>query len=80
MRLTVANYRGYPKTRTNQMIIAVEGGDASKLIGKKVHWTTKNGKKFAGSITHTHGKHAVRARFNEGLPGQALGTEVELVK
>lgn len=80
MRLILYNYRGYPKTRTHQMIVAVEAGDPAKLIGKKVVWTSKNGKKFAGSVTHTHGKHAVRVRFNEGLPGQALGTEVQLAK
>jgi ribosomal protein L35AE/L33A len=61
------------------MIVLVEDGDPKKLIGKKVLWTSKTGKKFAGSITHTHGKHAVRARFNQGLPGQSLGNEVQLV-
>ena len=75
MRLIISNYR----YRTdNQMIIAVEGGEPQKLIGKKVVWTSKTGKKFVGNVTRTHGKHAVRARFSKGLPGQAVGTEVKL--
>jgi large subunit ribosomal protein L35Ae len=80
MRLVISDYRGYPQTRNNQMIVAVEEGDPKSLIGKKVLWTSKTGKKFVGSITHTHGKHSLRVRFNEGLPGQALGTEIQLVK
>lgn len=75
MRLVISNYR----YRTdNQMIVAVEDGEPQKLIGKKVIWTSKTGKKFVGSVTRTHGKHAVRVRFSRGLPGQAVGTEVKL--
>ncbi|MDI6805626.1 MAG: 50S ribosomal protein L35ae, partial [Candidatus Bathyarchaeia archaeon] len=40
----------------------------------------KNGKnKFVGKIVALHGKKGlVRVRFRRGLPGQALGTKVEL--
>ena len=52
---------------------------AGKLIGQKVVW--KVGKKqLAGRIVGFHGKNgSVRVKFKKGLPGQALGTTVELV-
>ena len=52
---------------------------ASKLLGKKVLWKTQGGKKIVGTITRVHGNNgAVIVRFNKGLPGQSIGTEVEI--
>lgn len=52
---------------------------AGKLFGQKLLW--KNGKsELGGRIVGLHGKNGVfRAKFKKGLPGQALGTLVELV-
>jgi large subunit ribosomal protein L35Ae len=52
---------------------------AGQLIGRKVVW--KQGKnKLIGKIVGLHGKKGVvRAKFRKGVPGQALGTTVELV-
>jgi large subunit ribosomal protein L35Ae len=52
---------------------------AGLLIGRKVVW--KQGKnKLLGKIVGLHGKKGVvRAKFRKGVPGQALGTTVELV-
>jgi len=52
---------------------------AGQLIGRKVVW--KKGKvRFIGKIVAFHGKKGlVRAKFRKGVPGQALGTTVELV-
>jgi len=52
---------------------------AGQLIGRKVVW--KQGKnKFMGKIVGLHGKNGlVRVKFRKGVPGQALGTTVELV-
>jgi large subunit ribosomal protein L35Ae len=52
---------------------------AGQLIGRKVVW--KEGKnKLIGKIVGLHGKKGVvRAKFRKGVPGQALGTTVELV-
>jgi len=52
---------------------------AGQLIGRKVVW--KKGKnKLIGKIVSLHGKKGVvRAKFRKGVPGQALGTTVELV-
>ena len=49
-----------------------------QLIGRKVVW--KHGKKgIIGQITGFHGKKGmVRVKFRRGVPGQALGTTVEL--
>ena len=66
------------------MIIQPEGSaskaDAEKFVGKKATWTSRSGKKITGLITAPHGgKGAVRIRFDEkGLPGQSLGTQIEI--
>jgi large subunit ribosomal protein L35Ae len=52
---------------------------AGHLLGQKVVWKGEN-KKFIGKIVGFHGKNGVvKARFKKGVPGQALGTTVELV-
>ncbi len=85
MKGVIVNYRGSHKTQNPyQMIIKVEGirsrEKAEKLVGKTVVWKTPSGKEIKGRITAPHGnKGAVRARFEKGLPGQALGTEVEIL-
>jgi large subunit ribosomal protein L35Ae len=52
---------------------------AQKLIGQKVLW--KSGKnEHMGKIVGFHGKNGiVKVKFKKGLPGQALGTQVELI-
>ncbi|MBS7646518.1 MAG: 50S ribosomal protein L35ae [Candidatus Bathyarchaeia archaeon] len=80
----IINYRVGPKTqRSKECIIQFPHinsvSEASRLIGRKIAW--KNDKnKIVGKIIGLHGKKGlVRARFRKGLPGQALGTTVELV-
>ncbi|MEM2971760.1 MAG: 50S ribosomal protein L35ae [Candidatus Bathyarchaeia archaeon] len=80
----IVNYRVGPKTqKPKECIIQFVNvnyiADASGLIGRKVAWKTgKN--KLIGKIVALHGnKGLVRARFRKGLPGQALGTTVELI-
>jgi large subunit ribosomal protein L35Ae len=52
---------------------------AGPLIGRKVVWKQGKGK-LIGKIVGLHGKKGVvRAKFRKGVPGQALGTTVELV-
>ncbi len=84
MKGIIMNYRGGRRTqRVNQMIVLPENSsnkdDAIKLVGRKVEWNTPAGNKIVGKITKPHGrKGAVIVRFNKGLPGQAIGTEVEI--
>ena len=77
-------YRVGPKTqRSKECLICFthvnSASEASRLIGRKVAW--KSGKnKIVGKVVGLHGKKGlVRARFRKGLPGQALGTTVELI-
>ncbi len=79
----ITNYRTGPKEQTsNECLIEFENvtsvGSASKLIGQKVTW--KNGTtKLVGKIRGAHGKNGmVRVRFIRGVPGQAIGSIVEL--
>ena len=49
-------------------------------MGQKVVWKGEN-KTLVGKITGLHGKSGtVRAKFKKGVPGQALGTTVELIR
>ena len=53
---------------------------AGHLIGQKVVWKGEN-KNLIGKIVGLHGKNGVvKVKFRKGVPGQALGTTVELVK
>ena len=56
--------------------------EANKLIGRIVIWTSPTGKDLRGLITRAHGNSgAVRAHFKKaGVPGQALGTKVRILK
>ena len=56
--------------------------EANKLIGRTVIWTTPTGRNLRGLITRAHGNNgAVRAHFKKaGVPGQALGTKVRIIK
>ena len=78
------NYKGGRRTQcTNQLIVDVNEcpnkEQASKLISNTVEWTTPTGKKIVGNVRRAHGNNGyVLVRFNKGLPGQALGSEVEI--
>jgi large subunit ribosomal protein L35Ae len=53
---------------------------ADQLINRKVVWKQRN-VKLVGKIVGSHGKKGVvKAKFQKGVPGQALGTNVELVE
>ena len=54
---------------------------ATKLVGKTVEWksTGKEPKTITGKISSAHGGNGVvRAIFEKGLPGQAMGTNVQI--
>ncbi len=56
--------------------------EANKLIGRTVVWVSSTGKELKGIISRAHGNSgAVRAHFKKaGVPGQALGTKVKIIK
>ena len=80
----IVNYRIGLKTQKPKECIlrfayVSSASQAGRLIGRKVAW--KIGKnKIVGKIVALHGKKGlVRATFRKGVPGQALGTPIELV-
>ena len=81
----IINYRRGRKTQTtNQMIISIPKVDKKKaesLVGKEVVYTCegKDKKTIKGKISSAHGnKGAVRAIFEKGMPGQAIGQTIEV--
>ncbi len=84
MKGTILNFRQGKTTKyDNQMIVAVPGitkrEDTKKVIGKKITWKSPAGKAITGTLTYPHGnKGALRAHFEKGMPGQAIGTAVEV--
>ncbi len=86
MEAVIVNYRsGRHNQNNNQMIIQVNGINkaekAKHLIGKKVLWLSPTKKELIGVIKKEHGNNgALRAQFDKGLPGQALGTKVQILE
>ena len=55
---------------------------ATEFVGKTATWKSpgKEPKTIQGKISSAHGGNGVvRAIFETGLPGQAIGTEVEII-
>jgi large subunit ribosomal protein L35Ae len=81
----ITNYRiGIRTQYSRECLLQFTGVDsaaqAGPLIGQKVVWKGEN-KTLIGKIVGFHGNSgAVRAKFKKGVPGQALGTKVELVR
>ena len=75
--------RGRHTIHERHFLIEIEGTktreDASKFVGKEVEWKSPAGKIIKGKISSAHGNNGVvRAIFEKGLPGQAVGMEVEI--
>ena len=84
MEATIVNFRrGRHRQNTSQIILRVDSIDSikstEKLLKKKVMWKSPAGKEINGTISASHGnKGCVRAIFERGLPGQALGQKVKV--
>lgn len=82
----VIQFRRGRKTYTpRHFLLEIESVDtkekAKDFVGKKVSWTSsgKLQKIINGKIASTHGnKGVLRAVFEKGLPGQAIGTGVKI--
>jgi len=77
--------RGRKTFKPRHFLIEIPGVDsrekASEFVGKETIWTStgKEVKKIIGKISSAHGRNGVvRAIFERGLPGQAIGTDVEI--
>ena len=84
MEAKILEYRrGRHTEHTDQFIVSIVGvssrDEAKKLVGRKITWETPGKHIISGKITHAHGgSGTVIARFERGLPGQALGTSATL--
>jgi len=83
MKAQITSFRGAYKNQkaSNQVIVrAADSKEAAeKLVDKKILWLSPKGKEIAGKVSAVHGgKGAVRAIFEKGLPGQAIGTDAEI--
>ncbi|MCX8196886.1 MAG: 50S ribosomal protein L35ae [Candidatus Micrarchaeota archaeon] len=84
MKGKILSYRrGVHTEYTNQYVLEIDGVTdrqaAEAMVGKKVIFKTQTGKEIVGKISKAHGNSgAVLARFNKGLPGQAIGAEVTI--
>ncbi len=86
MKATVIQFRQGCKTqKPRHFLIEIPGVDsrekATEFVGKSAVWTStgKEPKIITGKIAAAHGnKGVVRGIFEKGLPGQAIGTEVEI--
>jgi len=80
----IVSCRRGPKTqKPKEYILRFPGiesvGGAGRLIGRKVAWPVGE-HEARGKIVALHGKNGlVRARFKKGMPGQALGSLVEII-
>lgn len=77
--------RGRKNYTPRHFLIEMDGinsrEEASKFVGKDVEWTSpgKEPKVIRGKVSSAHGnKGVIRAVFEKGLPGQAIGTDVEV--
>jgi len=82
---TIVNYRiGIKTQKPKECLIQFANVNsaslAGQLVNRKVVW--KQGDiKLVGKIVGSHGKKGVvKVKFQKGVPGQALGTTVELFK
>ncbi len=84
MKGTIISFRrGRHKQKTTHILIEVgktdNRGKAAKLVGKEASWKSPTGKIIKGRIEAPHGnKGVVRAIFEKGLPGQAIGQKVDV--
>ncbi len=80
----IVSYRMGPKTQRSKEYIlkfpnVKSSREAARLIGRKIAWPVGE-RKIKGKIVALHGKKGlVRVRFRRGVPGQALGTRVEII-
>lgn len=81
--LVIQFRQGRKTQKARHFLLEVPGTDtrekAKKFEGKEVVWTSPAGKEIKGKVASAHGnKGVLRAIFEIGLPGQAIGTELEV--
>lgn len=78
MKAKIIGFKGSRRDTYNKgCILKVEDKNPPSFIGRKVFWKTASGRAIQGKIVRTHGKGALLARFKKGIPGFAVGDELE---
>jgi large subunit ribosomal protein L35Ae len=81
---TIVNYRigirtQNPKECLIQFAHLNSASLAGQIVNRKVVWK-QGDRKVIGKIAGSHGKKGVvKVKFQKGVPGQAIGTKVELI-
>ena len=81
----ITNYRTGPSSQqSRECLIELNSINsaslAGKLVGQKVVWASGNKNRFIGKIVGLHGRNGmVRVKFRRPVPGQAIGTIVQLI-
>lgn len=84
MEGVIVNFKGSEKHKYGDyMIVKVPNiknkEETTSLLDKSVSWKSPAGKEIKGKIYKAHGnKGAVRVKFEKGMPGQAIGSKVEI--
>lgn len=84
MKARIVSFRrSRRRQNTRQIILKVEGITTKEktkdVIGKHMIWKSPSGKEIKGKISNYHGNSGnVRAILEKGVPGQAIGDEVEV--
>jgi large subunit ribosomal protein L35Ae len=78
MRVKLVGFRCARREAYNDYgILSVQEENPAALIGQRVIWKTPTGKGIPGKIIRLHGKSGtLLARFEKGLPGYAIGSEL----
>lgn len=80
MKAVIVNFIGGPRTRiAREAVVRLIGECKGSLVGRKATWLDpRSGARFVGKVVDVHGRGGYRVRFRRGLPGWALGGEVEI--
>jgi ribosomal protein L35AE/L33A len=85
MELRIMAFKGSPWQcgNTHEAVLEVRGRNArpDELLGAHLVWKTQTGRVVRGKVVKRHGHltgNKLVARFHKGLPGQALGSRVEV--
>lgn len=84
MKGLISSYRRSKHCQTpNQVIVMVPSIDtrekAKELVKKKAVWKTPASNEIVGEVRSAHGNSgALRVLMEKGMPGQCLGTEIQI--
>ncbi len=76
----IESYRRGVNVKKCDSLIVVLKEKTPDIIGKRVIWTSPSGRRTEGKVVDTIGnKGNIIAKFEYSLPGQAIGTQVEII-